>query len=101
MTFLFNNVVFPGGGLVFPKLTSPSDLFSFSHVRNTTRLDTSRIGALRTSSSRPQGMKATVREQVAAWEEERKNEETPESKAGVGKHSRMGIGLPMSNIFAT
>ena len=56
---------------------------------------------MKSASSRPQGMKATVGEQVTAWEEERKNEETPESKAGVGKHTRMGIGLPMSNIFAT
>ncbi|PAV20924.1 alpha-ketoacid dehydrogenase kinase [Pyrrhoderma noxium] len=90
-----------GGGLVSPKFSSPSDLFSFSHVRNTTRLESSRIGALKSASSRPQGMKATVGEQVTAWEKERKNEETPESKAGVGRHTRMGIGLPMSNIFAT
>lgn len=84
---------------MIPEISNPADLFSFSHIRNTTRLDTSRIGALRTVSSRPQGMKATVDEQVAAWREN-DNTENPESKAGVGLHTRLGIGLPMSSIFA-
>ncbi|KAH8118303.1 alpha-ketoacid dehydrogenase kinase [Phellopilus nigrolimitatus] len=90
-----------GGGLVLPQISSPSDLLSFSHARNTTRLDTSRIGALKTVSARPQGMRATVDEQVSAWKEEESSAITPESKAGVGAHMRLGIGLPMSNIFAT
>jgi len=37
-----------GGGLLIPQINSPSDLFSFSHVRNATRMDRSRLGALRT-----------------------------------------------------
>ncbi|KAI5125005.1 hypothetical protein M0805_007429 [Coniferiporia weirii] len=92
-----------GGGLLKPGISSPSDLFSFSHARNTTRLDVSRIGALKTVSSRPQGMRATVDEQVAAWRKESQSQsvDIPEKKAGVGAHSRLGIGLPMSNIFAT
>ncbi|KAG6899442.1 hypothetical protein C0993_010279 [Termitomyces sp. T159_Od127] len=101
-----------GGGLFTPQnqIKSPSDLFSFSHVRNATRLEDSRIGALRTFSSSPQGIRATVGEQVNRWqtvifsEVENEIESTsnnPEKEAGVGPHPRIGIGLPMSNIFAT
>ncbi|EJD01237.1 alpha-ketoacid dehydrogenase kinase [Fomitiporia mediterranea MF3/22] len=89
-----------GGGLVQPEISSPSDLLSFSHVKNTTRLDTSRISALKSASSRPQGIRATVHEQVEAWKGN-KSINTPEQEAGVGVHTRLGIGLPMSNIFAT
>lgn len=89
----------PGGGLVTSQISSPKDLFSFSHSRNTMRLDTDRIGALKTISTSPKGMRATVDEQIDAWKSKQK--EDPERKAGVGKHTRIGIGLPMSNIFAT
>lgn len=85
-------------------VTVPSDLLSFSHAKNTSRLDTSRIGALKTISASPQGMTATVAEQVTAWKEHNGRPSdiaTPEEKAGVGLHTRLGIGLPMSNIFAT
>lgn len=88
-----------GGGLVIPQISSPTDLFSFSHSRNTMRLDTDRIGALKSISTSPQGMRATVDEQIDAWKS--KQTYDPEKKAGVGKHTRIGIGLPMSNIFAT
>ncbi|KAG7096918.1 hypothetical protein E1B28_004321 [Marasmius oreades] len=71
-----------GGGLLAVQkrygIQSPSDLFSFSHVRNSARMEVDRIGALRTVISRPQGVWATVGEQIP----------------------RIGIGLPMSNIFA-
>lgn len=50
----------------------------------------SRIGALRDASSR--GVKATVAEQVV---------DDPERGAGIAPHQHMGLGLPMSNIFAT
>lgn len=42
-----------------------------------------------------------MEEQLARWEEENKVKDDPEKKAGVGAHARLGIGLPMSNIFAT
>ncbi|KAG6831603.1 hypothetical protein H0H92_009076 [Tricholoma furcatifolium] len=101
-----------GGGLLTPEnqIKTPSDLFSFSHIRNATRLEDSRIGALRTVSSSTQGIRATVGEQVGRWQkgitEEVKDaipsaSRNPEDEAGVGPHSRIGIGLPMSNIFAT
>lgn len=103
---------FLGGGLFTPQnqIKTPSDLFSFSHVRNATRLENSRIGALRSFSSSPQGIRATVGEQVDRWktvifsevEDEIENtSNNPEKEAGVGPHPRIGIGLPMSNIFAT
>lgn len=92
-----------GGGLYSTGIQSPSDLFSFSHVRNATRMDDSRIGALRSASSR--GVKATVAEQVGGWQvtEEHggSNAKDPERRAGIAPHQRMGLGLPMSNIFAT
>ncbi|THH15041.1 hypothetical protein EW146_g5379 [Bondarzewia mesenterica] len=101
-----------GGGLLTPEIKSPSDLFSFSHVRNAARLENTRIGRLRIVSASPSGMKATVDEQVGRWQQERQGRATngadlpddasdPEVQAGVGHHPRLGIGLPMCNIFAT
>ncbi|KAI0939949.1 hypothetical protein AcV5_001188 [Taiwanofungus camphoratus] len=89
-----------GGGLLTPKIRYPSDLFSFSHTRNATRLDISRLGALRTVSSSTRGMTATVDEQVHTWQQAC-GTEGPKQKADVSPHPRIGIGLPMSNIFAT
>ena len=90
-----------GGGLGTLQVTAPNDLLSFSHIRNSTRTDHVRMGALRSLSSRPEGLRATVEEQLARWEEENKWKDDPEKKVGVGAHARLGIGLPMSNIFAT
>ncbi|KAH8105831.1 alpha-ketoacid dehydrogenase kinase [Cristinia sonorae] len=94
-----------GGGLMNSHITTPSDLFSFSHVRNATRLDDARLGALRTVSSSTRGMKATVDEQVETWRRQENTasdpRESPEQNAGVAPHPSIGIGLPMSNIFAT
>ncbi|KAI6047160.1 branched-chain alpha-ketoacid dehydrogenase kinase [Pisolithus marmoratus] len=91
-----------GGGLYSNGIQSPSDLFSFSHIRNAMRMDDNRIGALRSASSR--GVKATVAEQIGGWqvvEEGDRNAKDPERGAGIAPHQRMGLGLPMSNIFAT
>ncbi|KAJ7047343.1 branched-chain alpha-ketoacid dehydrogenase kinase [Mycena alexandri] len=95
-----------GGGLYHTRVKTPSDLFSFSHIRNAARLQNSRIGALRTVSSSPHGMRATVDEQVGRWHQNLASEPEgkgadPETDAGVAPHPRIGIGLPMSNIFAT
>lgn len=85
----------PGGGLWTPEnqIKTPADLLSFSHTRNASRLALPRIGALRTVSSSPRGVRATVDEQVSYQHD-------PEVDAGVGPHPRIGLGLPMSNIFA-
>ncbi|KAF8076416.1 branched-chain alpha-ketoacid dehydrogenase [Lyophyllum atratum] len=101
-----------GGGLLDSQnlIKTPSDLFSFSHIRNATRLEDSRLGVLRSFSTSPQGIRATVGEQVGRWQNDmltrveheiESSPDSPEKEAGVGPHPRIGIGLPMSNIFAT
>ena len=88
--------IFPiGGGLLNPHIQSPSDLFSFSHIRNAARLDDSLLVALRTVSSSTRGMKGTVDEQLHTTNVT--SEEVPDKPAS---HPRIGIGLPMSNIYA-
>ncbi|KAH9943427.1 alpha-ketoacid dehydrogenase kinase [Epithele typhae] len=85
-----------GGGLVSPNIKSPSDLFSFSHLRNASRLTDARLGALRTASSSDRGLTATVSEQIRGWYPK----PTGDMHAAT-PHPRIGIGLPMSNIYAT
>lgn len=58
-------------------------------------MEDARIGALRSASSNPSGVWATVGEQVGRWNTTRGS--LPDS----GTQSRIGIGLPMSNIYAT
>lgn len=91
-----------GGGLFAsePQIKEPADLFSFSHLRNATRMEHSRIGALRSASISEEGVRATVDEQVHRWNHVRPHEMRI-SKTGIEIHPRIGIGLPMSNIFAT
>lgn len=84
-----------GGGLLEPDIASPADLFSFSATRNLMRLDDARIDALRKTISSPHGMRATVDEQLDRW-----HEKNPENMTSSGTLPRLGIGLPMSNIFA-
>jgi len=90
-----------------PQIRSPSDLFSFSHVRNASRLEQDNLGPLRSASASPTGARATVEELVGRWKDEWRQREggapsktDPEFKSGVGRHPRLGIGLAMSNIFA-
>ncbi|CAK5275514.1 unnamed protein product [Mycena citricolor] len=87
-----------GGGLAHTRVSSCSDLFSFSHHRNASRLQDGRIGALRSASKNPRGMRATVDEQVDRWQQEHEQDYGSEDEEG---RQRIGIGLPMSNIFAT
>jgi len=91
-----------GGGLFTAEnqIKEPSDLFSFSHLRNATRMEHSRIGALRNASTSEQGVRATIAEQVHRWND-LKSSETANSEGGTEVQPRIGIGLPMSNIFAT
>ncbi|QRW16022.1 alpha-ketoacid dehydrogenase kinase [Rhizoctonia solani] len=81
-----------GGGLRSSSSQTAHDMFSFSHVRNATRLHDERLGALRHLSSSGRGLRATVDEQIARWNESANN------RPLVG---RMGLGLPLSNIYAT
>ncbi|KAF8759889.1 P-loop containing nucleoside triphosphate hydrolase protein [Rhizoctonia solani] len=82
----------PRGGLRSSSSQTAHDMFSFSHVRNATRLHDERLGALRHLSSSGRGLRATVDEQIARWNESANN------RPLVG---RMGLGLPLSNIYAT
>lgn len=71
-----------------PTVNSESDLFSFSHARNSSRLEDEKLRALRSASARSQGLLGTLKEQIDL---------KPETAA---THPKLGIGLPMSNIFA-
>lgn len=89
------------------QIHSPSDLFSFSHVRNASRLEQDNLGPLRSASASPTGMRATVDELASRWKDEWRQREDgtslkndPELKSGMGNYPRLGIGLAMSNIFA-
>ena len=98
------NIIFQGGGLsnTHNQVSKPSDLFSFSHVRNAARLDDSRIGALRTASSSEQGLLGTVDEQVGSWQRAQAQERDGSNSNHIQAfHPRIGIGLPMSYIYAT
>ncbi|KAF8913924.1 branched-chain alpha-ketoacid dehydrogenase [Gymnopilus junonius] len=93
-----------GGGLRSARnqVSKPSDLFSFSHVRNSTRLEDSRLGALRSVSLSEHGLRATVDEQIGSWQKGRTQIPTP-ATAVVEQilQPTIGIGLPMSYIYAT
>jgi len=84
----------------------PSDLFSFSHTRNSARLDDSRLGALRDASESTEGLMATVTEQLGKKRTRRPvpcsgdDQLDPAQRVGADVHARIGIGLPMSNIYA-
>ncbi len=97
----------PGGGLLSPQICCPSDLFSFSHIRNASRLEQDRLGPLRTACASPTGMRATVEELVQRWKDEwprredgTSTENDPGLKSEAVHRPRLGIGLAMCNIFA-
>lgn len=83
---------------------TPSDLFSFSHVRNAGRLEDERLGALRDAISSSKGIKGTVGEQVtdtmAGENVEAITTEVRERLVTTDVPPHIGIGLPMSNIYA-
>ncbi|KAJ3910874.1 hypothetical protein F5877DRAFT_86856, partial [Lentinula edodes] len=80
-----------GGGLITVQnpVQNPSDLISFSHIRNSARMEHSRLISLRTASSYRRGIWATVNEQVEKWN----RSPDPEKDARVSRYARMGIGL--------
>lgn len=93
-----------GGGI--PNVKTPLDLFSFSHIRNSERLDDTRLGALRDASQSTEGLMATVAEQLGKRRAENPvplsgdDRADPAQRVGAGIHARIGIGVPMSNIYA-
>ncbi|KAH7880241.1 branched-chain alpha-ketoacid dehydrogenase, partial [Lentinula edodes] len=80
-----------GGGLITVQnpVQNPSDLISFSHIRNSARMEHSRLISLRTASSYRRGIWATVNEQVEKWN----RSPDPEKDARVSRYARMGIGF--------
>lgn len=68
-------------------------------------MEDARLGALRTVSSSPRGVMATVDEQLGSWKQQKDTglsmKALQEKSMGLAAHPRIGIGLPMSNIFAT
>lgn len=96
----------------------PSDLYSFSHHRNSARLDVGRMDALRNSSLSKRGFWGKVNEVMTPQDsssEDSEDSELEESKETEGSErpitegdargktglQRMGMGLPLSNIYAT
>jgi pyruvate dehydrogenase kinase 2/3/4 len=71
-------------------------------------MEDQRLGALRTFSASPEGVRATVGEQVGRWQSTSRDQvvegeclNDPKKEVVIGPHPRIGMGLPMSNIFAT
>ncbi|KAG9039571.1 hypothetical protein FRB95_009151 [Tulasnella sp. JGI-2019a] len=89
-----------GGGLT-PDIGSTTDLFSFSHLRNATRLASDRISALKTATSRRGGMIGTVAEQLARRARMQAGEAADVPAVVAPVCQRIGLGLPLSYIYAT
>ncbi|KIJ56689.1 hypothetical protein M422DRAFT_149954 [Sphaerobolus stellatus SS14] len=95
-----------GGGLLTnPYVNNPADLFSFSHHRNAGRLEEVRLEALRQAVSSAKGIKGTVGEQIT--QESKSNSVDAAAELEIRERvslsetpPRLGIGLPMSNIYA-
>ncbi|KAG8931589.1 hypothetical protein FRC01_001094 [Tulasnella sp. 417] len=85
------------GGGVTPEINSTADLFSFSHLRNSTRLTKDRLSALRDASLRERGFTGTVAEQL----NEKAHQAAVKRDEAKPFVRRIGLGLPLSNIFAT
>ncbi|KAF8312561.1 branched-chain alpha-ketoacid dehydrogenase [Cantharellus anzutake] len=111
-----------GGGLSTP---DPTSLYSFSHLRNAARLESERLGALRdavdASSHLKRGIVGTIGEQLKRLLPVDKAAQILAQHGGLGAaglgtgateakrlesshdrgRERIGLGLPMSNIYAT
>ncbi|KAG8973815.1 hypothetical protein FRC05_008234 [Tulasnella sp. 425] len=87
------------GGGVTPEINSTADLFSFSHLRNSTRLAEDRLSALRDASLRERGFTGTVAEQLA--QKARAQQKAAKKEEDEPFVRQIGLGLPLSNIFAT
>ncbi|KIM25189.1 hypothetical protein M408DRAFT_331297 [Serendipita vermifera MAFF 305830] len=90
-----------GGGLMLQESQTPSDLFSFSHHRNNTRLNDDRLGALQHFSRRKGGLRGTVDETIANPGLTSQRLDSAEVISEIVAPRQMGIGLPLSNIYAT
>lgn len=70
-------------------------------MRNAARLDDVRLDALRGAMSSPRGIQGTVREQVEQeWRQAVSEGESSDLRERVQVPARIGIGLPMSNVYA-
>jgi pyruvate dehydrogenase kinase 2/3/4 len=92
---------FAGGGLMLQESQTPSDLYSFSHLRNDTRLAEDRIGALQHFSQRKGGLRGTVDETITLDQSAAERNDPSKSLNDTPVPRQMGIGLPLSNIYAT
>ncbi|PVF94765.1 alpha-ketoacid dehydrogenase kinase [Serendipita vermifera] len=90
-----------GGGLMLLESQIPSDLFSFSHHRNTTRMSDDRIDALQHLSRRKEGLMGKVSERLLPKSEDSSLALQKDSQKPTTQRQRMGLGLPLSNIYAT
>lgn len=67
-------------------------------------MDVSRLGALRTVGASETGFRGTIDEQLGRWQQARElysnNLVTTDAAVQQILHPRIGIGLPMSHIYA-
>ena len=96
-----NHIVFAGGGLFMnPHVQQPSELFSFSHVCNASRLEDVGLGALHTAISSSKGIKGTIGEQVTDMLEGDSDVASQEFQGRVSLQTTpcIVIGLPMVGV---
>lgn len=98
-----------GGGLLLPENQHPSNLFSFSHLRNATRMNEDRLSAL--DQMTRYGFPITVDDHMKLWKAgqqqqlEQQRNQSPSQDANPSSQeqkdvNRMGLGLPLSYIYA-
>jgi len=91
-----------GGGLLLPENQHPSNLFSFSHLRNATRMNEDRLSALHRMTAH--GFPITVADQITRWkagqQQQLQNSQGAVASSEEEGVNRMGLGLPLSNIYA-
>lgn len=96
-----------GGGLLLPENQHPSNLFSFSHLRNAARMNEDRLSALHQMTRC--GFPITIGDQVTLWRAgqqqqfEKRRSQSQDANASSEEEkgiNRMGLGLPLSNTYA-
>jgi hypothetical protein len=102
-----NSLYTLGGGLLLPENQHPTSLFSFSHLRNATRMHEDRLSALHRMTA--DGFPITVDDRMTRWKagQQQQLEQQRNHSQGANASSeeaegvnRMGLGLPLSNIYA-
>jgi len=96
-----------GGGLVLPENQHPSNLFSFSHLRNAARMNEDRLSALHRMTA--DGFPITIADQMTRWKAGQQQQLEQQRSQSHGANwsnkeengmNRMGLGLPLGNIYA-